>query len=232
MIMDSFKNVFVVPILRTLVQPFWGQLVGGIASLASAKSSQPQQLNMDTMRGFQQPTQNIINQQLGQANEMMDPQSDLNLNMRRMMAQRASETGAQISGQARRMGAMRGVSQGQANLQQRMGMNQAMGGVNQQWLQNLMKMRGAGMGVMQNMGQMQQGLDENLGNVHMANVNMQNKNPGMGGMGGNFLTGMLGNLDMGNIGGGAAGLFGGEDGFMSNFGTGSGAMAGMFGGPN
>ena len=180
-------------------------LLGGAAKAAipsllssvSARASAPQTLDMNTMRGFQQPTQDLVNRQLGMSEDMMDPQSDLNLNMKRMMAQRASETGAQTAGAAAKMAAMRGVSQGQAQMQQKMGMNQAMGGVNQQWLQNLMKMRGAGMGMMSNMTQMTQGLGDNMANIHMANQNLMNKNPLSGPMGGqlmgsNMLQGLLG----------------------------------------
>jgi len=190
--------------------PFWAAALKGIAGLAAAKASAPKPIDESRIAGYQQPTQNLINQQLKTANEMQDPHSDINLGMRRLMAQRSYESGAQASSQAGKLAAQEGISQGQAAMQQQMGMHQATSGVNQQWLQNLMQQRGAGAQMMQNMTQMQQGMGDKMSNVYMANRNMMNKNPMAGGgagmlMGANLLSGLMGQY------GGGTSWGGGED---------------------
>jgi hypothetical protein len=107
------------------------------------------------------PTQDLITQQKEFGTQMMDPKSAINMQFRRMMAQRSAETGAQSAQQMQKMSAMHGISPAQAMMQQRMAMNQAMGGVNDQMLQNQQSMwtQGAGMlGAMINpQSQMNQG---------------------------------------------------------------------------
>ena len=105
---------------------------------------------------------------------MMDPQSQMNMQMRNLMAQRASETGAQVGMQMQKQGAMGGMSPAQAMMQSRMGMNQAMGGVNQQWQQGLQNQYSQGMGLMGQMTGMQQGLNEGQVNAYVGQINASN----------------------------------------------------------
>ena len=60
-------------------------------------------------------------------------------------------------------------------MQQRIGMNSAMGGVNQNFLNALQKRFSQGTGIMGQMTGLQQGLDENMGNAYLANLNMRNQ---------------------------------------------------------
>ena len=199
-------------------------------------------IDINKLKAYQQPTQNFINQQsgfigegMGQAHEMfgvgrnmlgmgqefMDPNSQRNVGMRGLLQQiaqrQASDQGAQIGSQMMRMGAMSGVSPGQAMMQSRMAQNQAMGGVNDKWQDMLQKRFGQGVGLMNNMIQaqsgmasQQQGLDENIANAYVQQVNAhnarRNKNMGMG-------MSLLGGV-VGGFGGAGAGWSGA--GFNSN----------------
>jgi hypothetical protein len=120
------------------------------------------------------PTQGLITEQLGIGRQLMDPNSKQNMMMRNLMAQRASETGAQVSQQMQKVGAMTGMSAGQAAMQSRMGMNQAMGGVNQQWKQGLQDQFGQGLGLMGQMTGMQQQMNEGQVNAYVGEINAAN----------------------------------------------------------
>jgi hypothetical protein len=151
------------------------------------------------------PTQGLITEQLGIGRQMMDPQSGINMRMRNLMSQRAAESGAQVGQQMQKMGAMTGMSPGQAAMQSRMGMNQAMGGVNQQWQQGLQNQFSQGMGLMGNMTGMQQGINEGQVSAYVGEINAsnaaRNQRQGMAmGLVGSVLGGVSGNI--GNMGGG------------------------------
>ena len=181
-------------------------------------------LDLDKIRGYQQNTQGIIdnmgsniNEQISLSRAMMDPNSQQNQMMRGMMAQRASETGATVAGSMEKLGAMRNMSPAQVMMQSRMAQNQAMGGVNDKWQDMLQKRFGQGVGLMNNMIQaqsgmasQQQGLDENIANAYVQQVNAhnarRNKNMGMG-------MSLLGGV-VGGFGGAGAGWSGA--GFNSN----------------
>ena len=206
-------------------------------------------LDVNKIKEYLKPTQNFINQQsgfigegMGQAHEMfgvgrnmlgmgqefMDPNSQRNVGMRGLLQQiaqrQASDHGAQIGSQMMRMGAMSGVSPGQAMMQSRMAQNQAMGGVGQGLLQStLAQIQGAtqqGIGLMGQgvgaMGQgaghlrgmgglqqgligMQQGVDENLANAYIGNINAHNANRAANkSFGTGLLTGGLNSWNFGN----------------------------------
>ena len=149
------------------------------------------------------PTQGLITEQLGIGRQMMDPSSQMNMRMRNLMAQRASETGAQVSQQMQKVGAMTGMSAGQAAMQSRMGMNQAMGGVNQQWQQGLQDQHGQGLGLMGQMTGMQQQMNEGQVNAYVGEINAhnarRNQRQGMAmGLLGSVVGGLSGNI--GNFG--------------------------------
>ena len=149
MIMGSFFNEFVTPILRNLRFGFWQTALAVAPSIidmldGSGGSSGPSQISVNKLRNMQGGTQGLVDEQLGLSSEMMDPNSAINRQMKDLMAQRASETGAQTGSQALKIAAMKGVSPGQALMQQRMAQNQATGGVNQNWLQQLQGRFGQG----------------------------------------------------------------------------------------
>ena len=185
MIMGSFFNEFVQPILRNLRFSWWQTALAVAPSIIDmfngSDDKGPSRLSLGKLESMQSGTQGLIDEQVGLSRNMMDPNSVVNRQMRDMMAQRASETGAQTGSQALKIAAMKGVSSGQAGMQQRMAQNQALGGVNQNWLQQLHQRFGQGLGLMGNMTQMQQGMDENLMNAYMANINAQNQAQQSGG---------------------------------------------------
>tara|TARA_R100001082_G_C4361368_1_gene159536 strand:+ start:1791 stop:2387 length:597 start_codon:yes stop_codon:yes gene_type:complete len=153
--------------------PFISGLGGGIGG-------GPQNIDMNRINSYMAPTQNLVNEQLGLSRGLMDPNSDINQTMKRLMAQRAQESGAQAGSQMMRMGAMKNLSPAQTMMQARMAMNSATSGVNQNWLNSLNARMGQGLGLMGNMTQMQQGLGENQANAYLANLDAQNQSAGPG----------------------------------------------------
>ena len=131
-------------------------------------------LSLADIERYQKPTQSLVSEQLDISRQLMDPESMINMQQRNIMTQRAAETGEQVTSGAARLGAQMGMSPGQLLMQQRMGMNQAMGGVNQQWQQGLQSNFGSGMGLMGNMTQQQQGLDENMANAYIQKIAEKN----------------------------------------------------------
>jgi hypothetical protein len=201
MIMDKFINCFISPLFKNLtfsLAPWVPMVVGTLGSLFGGGSSGPEQLSIEKLKQMQAPTQGLIDEQLGLSRGLMDPNSPINLNMRRLMSQRALETGQQVGNQAMKMAAMRGVSPGQALMHQRMAQNAATGDVNQRWLNSLQTRFGQGLGLMGNMTQVSQGLNENLMNAYGANVSASNQ--GGGSMLSSILPGLMMNMAMGGTG--------------------------------
>ena len=132
-------------------------------------------LDLNRIADFQSGTQGLVTEQLGLSRQLMDPNSAINQQMSNMMAQRANQTGANIGVQMNKMGAMSGVSPAQAMMQARMGMHNQMGQGNQNWMQNLQGQFSQGLGLMGNMTGMQQGLDENLANAYVQDINARNQ---------------------------------------------------------
>ena len=105
---------------------------------------------------------------------MMDPNSRQNMMMRNLLSQNSLQLGAQSANQASEMAAMTGMSGGQAMKAQEIARNQATGGVNEHWLNAIQGQFSQGLGLMGNMTGMQQGLDENIGNAYIGQVNAHN----------------------------------------------------------
>lgn len=188
-------NNFFAPIINNLtfsIAPWIMPVVSTVTGLISDnnQSSGPSGLSLDKLRDMQAPTQNLIDEQLGLSRQMMDPHSAINQNMKKFMAQRAGEAGAQAGSTSMKMAAMKGVSAGQAMMSARQAQNQATGGVNRNWLEQLNQRFGQGVGLMGNMSQMQQGLNENLMNAYTANVSQQQQGGGAGDMLGGLMQGI------------------------------------------
>ena len=132
-------------------------------------------LDLNKIAQFQSGTQGLVTEQLGLSRQMMDPNSAINAQMRHMMAQQAGTAGAQTGQQMEKMGAMAGVSPAQSMMQARMGMKSQMGGVSQNWQNQMQNQFSQGLGLMGNMTGMQQGLDENLGNAYVQDINARNQ---------------------------------------------------------
>ncbi len=173
-------------------------LLGG---LLGSGTPGPEQIDYDELAKRQLRTQGLVDENLGLARQLQDPQSAINMQMRNMLAQNAMNQGAQVSSQMQKLGAMSGMSPGQIAMQQRIGMNQATGGVNQNWMNALQKRFSQGTGIMGQMTGLQQGLDENMGNAYLTNLNMRNQfaqdrqQGGLGGLMGGFMMGQK--MDLG-----------------------------------
>jgi hypothetical protein len=127
-------------------------------------------VNPGQIQEFMRPTQDMMNKQVGISEQLMDPQSDINMQMRGLMEQRAAESGQQQMAAMKRMGAQGGMSPGQAMMNARMGMGQAMSGVNQQAMAMQQGQFTQGLGAFQNMTQMQQGLGEMYSNAYLKRI--------------------------------------------------------------
>ena len=127
-------------------------------------------VNPQQIQQIMQPTQNMIDQQVDTSQQLMDPNSDINMQMKNLMAQRAAEAGQQQMGAMRRMAAQGGMSAGQAMMNARMSMGQAMGDVNQQALEAQQGQFAQGAGMMQNMTQMQQSLGQQYSNAYLQRI--------------------------------------------------------------
>ena len=134
-------------------------------------------LDINKIKDYQANTQGLVTEQLGIARDLMDPNSAINKRQKMMMAQRAAEVGAQSSRDIGRTAAMMGgqASPGQILMQQRMAQNQAMGGVDSQFMDTLGTNFTSGMGLMTGMTGMQQGLDENLANAYVNKIAQHNQ---------------------------------------------------------
>ena len=127
------------------------------------------------IQNLMKPSKDMMNEQIGWSRDMMDPNSQMNMNMRNLMAQRSAESGAQAAQQMQKMGAMTGMSAGQAAMQQRMAMNQATGGVNQQWQAGLQGQMDKGMGLFGNMQQEMKSYNQADVNAYMGQINAHNQ---------------------------------------------------------
>jgi hypothetical protein len=216
---------------------------GGLFGGGGQQGFDYQNLDLEKIREFLKPSQELITEQLGLSRQLMDPQSAINETMKNLMRQRATETGAQTGTQALKIAAMRNVSPGQALMSQRFAQNQATGGVNQLWQQAMQGRFGQGLGLMGNMSQMQQGQDENLANAYIGDISGQNMANAMmynpeqqqsGGLLGSIMP-MMGTGQLQDIWSGGKDIFqsfmqGGGYGSYGGGGTGTGGGVGGGGG--
>jgi len=147
-------------------------LLGGLLGSGTPK---PDEIDENELKARQLKTQGLVDENLGLARQLQNPQSAINMQMRNMLSQNAMNQGAQVGNQMAKLGAQTGMSAGQIAMQQRMGMHQATGGVNQNWMDALQKRFTQGTGIMGKMTGFQQGLDENMGNAYLSNLNMRNQ---------------------------------------------------------
>ena len=139
------------------------------------------------------PSKDMMYAQIDMSRDLMDPNSQLNMRMRNLMAQRSAESGAQAAQQMQKMGAQTGMSPAQAMMQQRMAMNQSMGQGQQNYMQGLMGNQRFGGGLLSAGVGHQTGLSENMANAYMGNVNAHNARRGANmSMAGSILGGFIG----------------------------------------
>ena len=131
-------------------------------------------LDTDKLNAYMQPTQNLVNEQLGSYRQMMDPNSNMNMQMQQMMQSNASTQGAQIGSQMSKMGAQTGMSPAQAMMHSRMAQKDSTSGLNDQYMQYMQGQNKQGLMGMGNMTQMQQGLNENEANAYVQQINAHN----------------------------------------------------------
>ena len=171
---------FINPLFANLVKPFWGQLAMMLAPpllegvFGGNDDPSAYLLDEQKLREGQAQSQSLVDEQLGMARQMQDPESEMNQRVLQTLSQQASEQGAQTASSASKLAAQTGVGGGQALMAQRAAMDKEMGGVEGNF-QNMLNQRfKQGGGLMQNMTTQQVGLESNMQNVQMANTNAQN----------------------------------------------------------
>ena len=133
-----------------------------------------QDISLAQIRKYQQRSQDLVNEELGIGRQLRDTQSAMNRRIQNIMAQQASQTGAQVGAQSSKLAAQTGMSPGQAMMSQTMGQNQAMGGVNQNFIAQLGQQFDRGTGLIGQSISAQRGLDENLANAYVGKINAHN----------------------------------------------------------
>ena len=121
------------------------------------------------------PSKDMMYEQIDTSRQLMDPNSQINMRMRNLMSQRSAESGALAAQQMQKMGAQTGMSPAQAMMQQRMAMNQAMGGVNQQWQSGLDQKFGQGLGLFGDMQQEMKSYNQADVNAYVGQINAHNQ---------------------------------------------------------
>ena len=139
-------------------------------------------ISLDKIREFQKPTQDLIDERLQISQEMRDPDSAMNMQMRNLMVQNQAQMQQNTASQMRKQAAMGGMSSGQMMSQLRQSQNEAMGGLNQQFQQSMMGRYNQGLDLMGGVMQQQQQLGDNLANAYVGNINASNaaRNQNMG----------------------------------------------------
>ena len=226
---------FINPLFVNLVKPFWGQLATMLAPMAIDMFSgdddeSAKLLNKEEIEQGQAKTQSLVDEQLGLAEDMMDPESELNQKVLNVLSQQASETGAETAGNVSKIAAQTGVTGGQATMAAQDSLNKALGGVGDTFADTLNSRLSQSMDLKNKMLVQQKGLEENLQNVDIANINAQNMQALLSGGGGGDITDLL---NMGGEGGDGlmdilTGIGKGGEGFLGKFGTGGGVLANLF----
>jgi D-ribose pyranose/furanose isomerase RbsD len=139
-------------------------------------------ISLDKIAEFQKPTQDLIDERLDISEEMRDPNSALNMQMRNLMTQNQAQMQQTTASQMQKQAAMGGMSQGQLMSQMRQSQNEAMGDLNQQFNQGMMGRYNQGLDLMGGVMQQQQSLNENMANAYVQNINAANaaRNQNMG----------------------------------------------------
>ena len=159
---------FYYPLFVNLVKPFWGQLAMTLAPMAidlfsgDDDEEKAKLLNKEEMAQGQAKTQSLVDDQLGLAEDMMDPESELNQKVLNVLSQQASETGAETAGNVSKIAAQTGVTGGQATMAAQDSLNKALGGVGDTFSDSLNQRLSQGMNLKNQMISHQKGLDENL----------------------------------------------------------------------
>mgnify|MGYP003134494506 CR=1 FL=1 len=131
-------------------------------------------LNINKIKGYMQPAQDMVTQQAGYAQGLIDPNSRFNIQNRGLLQMMNRTQGQQIGNQMQKMGAMTGTSPAQAMMQARMGMNQSMGQGAQNAMQNTMQNQMQGFGMYGQALGNQMGLSENYANAYVQQINASN----------------------------------------------------------
>ena len=203
-------------------------------------------VNQGTLAAAMLPFKEMLRNQQQIGADLRDPTSGLNMRWRRMMSQRAAETGARSGRQMELMGNMYGVSPAQAMMQARMASNTAQGGVDDAYQNMLMQNFGTGLNLLNTGMGHQYNLSQGKQQQHIAAVNAHNARRNQrAGMGMSLLGGMMGGMGGGGgllsniIGGGegGGGILGALGGNLGNLGSGTGLfgkeggfLSGGFGG--
>ena len=176
--------------------PFFSALLGTALASGASNQAKPEQLDVSKIQETMQPTQDLVNEQLGLSRMLRDPNSAINKQLQSFLINRGYNDATLAQNQIGKLGSMTGMSPGQIMMQNRIATNDALGGVNNRWMEMMQSRFGSGTGLLGSTIQMQQGLDENLANAYVQNINSMNQ----------FRTDRANSAISGGLGGLAMGL--------------------------
>ena len=131
-------------------------------------------IDQNHIKNLMKPTQDLVNEQLNLSRDLMDPDSAMSQQHLGFLQSQAGESAAQASTAVNKIAAMRNVSPAQAMMHARIASNKAYGNVTANMQNYLQDQFGMGLGLMGNMTQMQQGLNDNQANAYVQQVNAAN----------------------------------------------------------
>ena len=207
-------------------------------------------IDQNKINSYMAAYEGMIPEQENIARGLMDEDSALNRGWKTRFMQQQRDQMALTQRKLQDTAAMTGSSPAQMMMQQRMAANQQQGQFGDQWQGLLNNRWQQGFNQLGNVMQLKKGVGERLSQAHINQVNAANAarasrmstTMGLLGTAASFMGGGMGGaaggggMNLANIGSGGGvagagtGLFGREGGFMSNFGTGGGALSNMFGG--
>ena len=180
---------FVNPLFVNLIKPFWPGVAKTFLPMAldlfscNKDHETAMLLDKEKMLQGQAKTQSLVDEQLQLSRDMQDPTSVMNQKVLNMLTQQADESGASTASAVSKLAAQTGVGGGQALMQSADAQNNARSQVERNF-QNMMNQRfNQSTGLFSNAMNMQKGLDENMMNIDMYNMDASNVGAATGGTG-------------------------------------------------
>jgi hypothetical protein len=158
-------------------------------------------LDQSKLDDYMSSTRQLIEQQKGIAQQMLDPNSQMQQEQRALMNQQYSDQTAQQNMDLQATAAMRGVSPGQAMQMQRGNMNQSRGQFGGMMADLSMQQQSGGLNLLGQMTGWQEKMDSNRANAYMQQINAHNqRRAGNMSMAGSLLGGVIGGMNFGKPG--------------------------------
>tara|TARA_R100000808_G_scaffold6623_1_gene19535 strand:- start:16756 stop:17367 length:612 start_codon:yes stop_codon:yes gene_type:complete len=160
-------------------------------------------LDQSKLDDYMAPTRQLVEQQKDIAQQMLDPNSQMQQEQRALMNQQYSDQVAQQNQDLQATAAMRGVSPGQIAQMQRASMNQSRGQFASSMKDLAMQQQSGGLNLLGQMTGWQEKMDSNRANAYVQQINAHNqRRAGNMSMAGSLLGGVIGGMDFNKLFGG------------------------------